>query len=169
MRKSLFPLSLIVSLALSACSTILSNLPGVYKVDIQQGNVVDQNIIDQLRPSMNKRQVLFIMGSPMMADPFHQDRWDYLYSNQPGGDDRVQKRVTIYFKDDHIAGLQGDLRPSALPVIKPSEETTVELPKRHLERTLSEKILGLFSGDETESSPNLGPKPANSSPNKIDP
>lgn len=66
-------------LALAGCS-----FPGVYKIDIQQGNVVTQDMIDQLRPGMTRRQVRFIMGNPLIQDTFNTNRWDYLYSLQPG-------------------------------------------------------------------------------------
>jgi outer membrane protein assembly factor BamE len=153
MRKSLFSLSLLTSLTLVSCSTILNNLPGVYTLEIQQGNIIDQAMIDQLRPGMNKRQVLYIMGSPMLDDVFHKNRWDYLYSNQPSGEDRVQKQVSLFFENDQIVGIQGDFRPSAVPIIKTSGETTVDVPKRNLEKTLWEKITGLIGYDELDATP----------------
>ena len=139
------------SLTLSACSTILNNLPGVYTLDIEQGNMIDQSMIDQLRPNMTKRQVLYIMGTPMLADSFHEKRWDYLYSKQPGGEERVQKRVSLFFNGDNLMAVQGDLRPSAVPVIKEPGETSVELPKRDLEKSMWEIVAGLF-GIDVESS-----------------
>jgi outer membrane protein assembly factor BamE len=153
MRKSLFSLSLLTSLTLVSCSTILNNLPGVYTLEIQQGNIIDQAMIDQLRPGMNKRQVLYIMGSPMLDDVFHKNRWDYLYSDQPDGEDRVQKQISLFFENDQIVGIQGDFRPSAVPVIKTSGETTVDVPKRDLEKTLWEKITGLIGYDEPDAIP----------------
>src|SRR3546814_20220346 len=60
--------------ALAGCS-----FPGVYKVDIQQGNVVTQDMIDQLRPGLTRQQVRFILGNPLITDTFHANRWDYLY------------------------------------------------------------------------------------------
>lgn len=147
MRNFFFPLILLICLSTTACTYILNNLPGVYKVDIQQGNFIDQAMIDQLRPNMSKRQVLFIMGSPMVSSPFNDDHWEYLYSFQPGGDDRTQRSVALVFKNDHLVGVQGDIRPTALPVVKPSDQTTVELPKRNLDRTLWEKISSLFTVD----------------------
>jgi len=153
MRKSLFSLSLLTSLTLVSCSTILNNLPGVYTLEIQQGNIIDQSMIDQLRPGMNKRQVLYIMGSPMLDDVFHKNRWDYLYSDQPDGEDRVQKQISLFFENDQIVGIQGDFRPSAVPVIKTSGETTVDVPKRDLEKTLWEKITGLIGYDELDAIP----------------
>lgn len=110
--------------------------------------MIDQAMVDQLRPNMTKRQVLYIMGSPMLADTFHEKRWDYLYSEQPGGQARMQKRISLFFNGDALAGVQGDLHPSSLPVIKESTETTVDVPKRDLDTTMWEKISGIFEGGE---------------------
>lgn len=146
-------LAVAASLTLASCTTILTNLPGVYTVDVQQGNIVDQSMIDQLRPNMNKRQVLYIMGSPMLVDFFHQKRWDYLYSAQIEGGDRQQKRISLFFDNDQLTGVQGDFKPSEVPVIKTSEETTVDVPKRELDKTLWEMITGLFGYDGIDDSP----------------
>jgi outer membrane protein assembly factor BamE len=137
-------LAVATSLTLVSCTTILTNLPGVYTVDVQQGNMVDQDMIDQLRPSMNKRQVTYIMGSPMLTDVFHKDRWDYIYSARVDGGDREQKRISLFFEDDKLMGVQGDFKPSELPVTKLSDETTVDVPKRDLEKTMWETITGFF-------------------------
>jgi len=137
---------------------ILNNLPGVYTLEIQQGNIVDQNMINQLRPNMDKRQVLYIMGSPMLTDFFHKNRWDYVYSVKPSGEDAVEKKVFLVFKDvdgtEKLAGLYGDFKPSNLPVLKPSDEKIVDLPKRDVDKTLWESITGLFGfdGSDTDSS-----------------
>ena len=148
MRKSFYLLIFSASIALTSCSTVLTNLPGVYSIDIQQGNIVNQEMIDQLRPKMTKRQVLYIMGSPMIADVFHQKRWDYLYSDQPGGEARRQKRLTLFFDGDELIGVQGDFRPSSLPVITQSHDTTVEVPKRDLDKTLWGKMKNLWNDDQ---------------------
>ena len=153
MRKSLYYLSLLTSLTLVSCSTILNHLPGVYKLEIQQGNIIDQAMIDQLQPAMNKRQVVYIMGSPMLDNVFHKNRRDYLYSNQPSGEDRVQKQVSLFFENDQIVSIQGDFRPGATSAIKPSIETTVDVPKRDLDKTLWEKITGLFGYDGISDAP----------------
>ena len=158
MRKSLFSFTLLASLTLTSCSTILNNLPGVYTLEIQQGNIVDQNMINQLKPNMDKRQVLYIMGSPMLTDFFHKNRWDYVYYDKPSGDDPVEKKVFLVFKEtdgmEKLAGLYGDFKPSNLPVLKPSNEMIVDLPKREVDKTLWEMITGLFGfdGSDTDSS-----------------
>ena len=147
MRKSIFYSSILASLTLASCTSIMENLPGVYKLDIQQGNIIDQEMIDQLRPGMSKRQVLYVIGSPMLVDVFHQQRWDYINSEQEGGSPRLQKRISLYFEGDNLTGVQGDFRPSSKPLERISHETTLELPKRNLEKTLWGKISSLFNMD----------------------
>ncbi len=144
MKTAFFSLVVTSSLTLTGCSSIMENLPGVYSLDIEQGNIINQEMVDQLRPNMTKRQVLYIMGSSMLVDVFHQQRWDYLYSDQPGGEARVQKRLSLFFNGDRLIGIQGDFHPSALPVITEPKEITVDVPKRNLEKTLWEKITALF-------------------------
>lgn len=104
---------LLTSLTLSGLITLAGcSFPGVYKIDIQQGNVVTQDMIDQLRPGMTRSQVRFIMGNPLITDTFHANRWDYLYSLQPGGGQRLQERVSVNFDaNDQLAGLSGDFMP----------------------------------------------------------
>lgn len=94
-------------LVLAGCS-----FPGVHKIDIQQGNVVTQDMVDQLRPGMTTRQVRFIMGTPLIADTFNSNRWDYLYSIQLAGGTRKQERISLIFGDDNqLQGLGGDFLP----------------------------------------------------------
>lgn len=138
-------------MAQTACSTILDHLPGVYSIPIQQGNIVDQAMIDQLHPHMSKRQVLFIMGSPMLEDFFHENRWGYLYYNKPSGGDLTQKKVILYFENDQVVGIQGDFKPSGAAAAKTTEQMqTVYLPKRKFEKTLLEKITGIFDYSDEE-------------------
>ncbi len=153
MRKPFFYLSLLTSLLLISCSSVLNNLPGVYTIPIQQGNIIEQSMIDQLRPGMTKRQVLYIMGSPMLDDVLHKNRWDYMYSDHPSGEERIQHQISLFFDNDQIVGIQGDFRPSAVPVIKASEETTVDVPKRDLEKTLWEIISGAAGAEKTDAKP----------------
>ena len=105
MRHMLF--AAILALLLSGCLT-------VYKTEIQQGNVVTQEMIDKLKPGMTRSQVRFVMGTPLIVDPFHQDRWDYYYylrrSNETSGE---SQRVTVVFKNDLLIAVQGNTRIKA--------------------------------------------------------
>ena len=130
---------------LSACSTLAVDVPFVYKIDIDQGNVIDQNMVNQLRPDMTKRQVIYVLGSPLLTDPFSSNRWDYIYSVQPGGEDRLQDRIALYFSGDNLIHVEGNLTPDLNPAPPPPTETTIDAPKRDLKRTLYQMIADLFS------------------------
>ncbi len=168
MRKSLFSLTLLGSLTLGGCSTVMEYIPGVYKLDIQQGNRVSQDMINQLRPNMNKRQVLYIMGSPMLVDVFHEKRWDYLYSSQSGGEDREQKRISLFFEDDILVGVQGDFRPdnAAEAAVK---ETTIDIPKRNLDQSLWGKTMRLLTEDELPEDSEIDEEPVEEAENPDEP
>lgn len=133
---------------LSACSTIASDVPFVYEIDIDQGNVIDQDMVNLLSPEMSKRQVIYIMGSPLLVDPFNSNRWDYIYSEQPGGEDRYQQRISLFFTDDRLLHVGGSLAPEYNPAPAPSKEITIDVPKRELKKTLYEIIVGWFTFDD---------------------
>lgn len=105
---------ILVTSVLVACSNLGAiDFPGVYKISIPQGNIITQDMVDQLRPGMTKRQVIFVMGTPLVRDPFHQDRWDYIYNFQPGGGERGQERVSVFFVDDQLVSFTGDFLPGS--------------------------------------------------------
>ena len=91
----------------------------VYQPEIQQGNIVNQELVNRLRPGMDRRQVQFVMGTPLLVDVFHQDRWDYYYSIDPSEGDYEEQRLSLYFQDDRLVRIQGDLRPQ--PIEGPTE------------------------------------------------
>ena len=64
--------------SLTACGAV--GFPGVYRINVEQGNIVDQEMVNQLKPGMSRRQVRFIMGTPLVEDTFNSNRWDYTYS-----------------------------------------------------------------------------------------
>jgi len=103
--------ALCILLFTAAASLAGCGFPGVYKIDVQQGNVVTQEMVDQLRPGMTTRQVRFIMGTPLIQDTFEPDRWDYLYSMQAGHNPREQERISLIFENDQLIGLAGDFVP----------------------------------------------------------
>lgn len=103
---------MILALATSACSGMrVPQFPGVYKIAIAQGNIITQEMIDQLEPGMTRRQVIFVMGTPLVRDPYEQDRWDYVFNYQPGGGVRGQERVTLMFENELLTSLSGDFAP----------------------------------------------------------
>jgi len=97
----------VLTLVLTGCS----GFPGVYKIDIPQGNIVSQEDVNKLRPGMTKRQVRFVLGTPLVVDSFNADRWDYIYTLQDVDGSYTRKRLTLRFVDDRLSSLGGDYRP----------------------------------------------------------
>jgi len=120
--------------------------PLVHRIDVQQGNVIEQDMINKLKPGMDKNQVKFIMGTPLITDSFHSNRWDYVYSMEPGRGERKQRRITLYFEDEKLAYVDGDIQIRTTPL---SEDET------HKERNVvvpidqhQEGILGRWFGKD---------------------
>ena len=80
-----------------------------YKIDIQQGNVVTQEMVDKLKAGMTRSQVRFVLGSPLVVDMFHSDRWDYIYLLQRQGKADDRRRLTVIFDGDKLLRLEGDV------------------------------------------------------------
>lgn len=116
---------LIASAALlSACSSSsVVRVVKPYRIDVRQGNYVSQQMLSQLTPGMTKDQVKFVMGSPLLEDIFHADRWDYYYRYSEGYKKPQERRVTLFFKDGKLARLSGDVvaatagKPAPAPVV----------------------------------------------------
>lgn len=104
-----------ICLALSGCESMRSWTPTFvqpYRPDVQQGNVVTQEMVEQLRDGMTRDQVRFLLGSPMLTSVFHHDRWDYIYHLRRGKGGEVQtRRLTVFFKDSRLASYTADPMP----------------------------------------------------------
>lgn len=98
----------------AACSMPNFRLPRLHKVAIQQGNVITQRMIDQLKPGLTREQVTFIMGEPISRNSFDDSRWDYLYSIEVPGEYLERKRLSIYFDGDIVTHFDGDYSPTAI-------------------------------------------------------
>jgi outer membrane protein assembly factor BamE len=84
-----------------------------YQIDIQQGNLVTQDMLDKLKPGMSPSQVRFVLGTPLVIDPFHKERWDYVYMLQKSGKVVEKRNITVLFENDMFKGLEGDIKPAA--------------------------------------------------------
>lgn len=133
------------ALALAGCSRVPhiptpSKIPFVHRIDIEQGNIVTQDMLAQLEPGMDKSKVRFIMGTPLIVDTFHTNRWDYVYSLQEGGGARQQRRVSLYFENDKLLRVEGDVKPAAGKLeVRREKAAMVDVP-RERDTTLFGKL-----------------------------
>ena len=98
---------------LSGCGISNIKIPKLYKVAIQQGNVVTQDMVDKLKPGMTRRQVAFVMGEPVIQDPFDDTKWVYLYSIDVPGVFSQESRLILFFdENDLLTVISGDYAPS---------------------------------------------------------
>lgn len=113
MILSRFTTALFLVGALSACSSV-PRIVNEYKIDVQQGNVLTQEMVSQLRPGLSRDQVRFILGTPMLSDIFHADRWDYVYRLKKGNTGAVETRKfsTFFDADGKLVRVAGDVVPS---------------------------------------------------------
>lgn len=95
-------LTLLTVVQLAGCIT-------TYRMDVAQGNIVTQEQMDQLKLGMTRSQVRFVLGTPLVTDSFHPDRWDYFYSLHKGSEAKPEtRRLTVIFKGDALASIEGD-------------------------------------------------------------
>jgi outer membrane protein assembly factor BamE len=113
MRRVLFS-ALCLSL-LAGCSLVQSvQTFGPHRIDVQQGNALDAENIARLKLGLNRSQVRFLLGTPLVIDPFRNDRWDYVYLFYEAGTLVEQKRITLFFDGDTLARIEGDVPASVL-------------------------------------------------------
>lgn len=108
--------------------------PGVHKIPIQQGNIVTQDMVDQLKPGMTHRQVRYVMGNPLIEDTFNPDRWDYFYSMVAPDGEMTRARMSIFFKGDNLSYFTGNFAPTNAnqPVAEaptPSQPSHISTPE----------------------------------------
>ena len=110
MTFSRFAGILFLATVLSGCSSV-PRIVNEYKIDVQQGNVLTQEMVSQLKPGQTKDQVRFILGTPVLADVFHANRWDYVYRLQKGSTGLVEERkFAVFFDaDGKLVRVAGDV------------------------------------------------------------
>jgi outer membrane protein assembly factor BamE len=104
----LYRMFLLRAAALSLAVASLAGCGILYKVDVNQGNLVEKKMVESLRPGMTKRQVALVMGTPSVQSPFEQNRWDYTASISQRGSTPEVKTLTLFFEDNLLARIEGD-------------------------------------------------------------
>lgn len=136
MSKSRSLPRLICTLALFATFFITST-GCVYRQTIPQGNLLEQADIDTLKPGMTKRQVALILGTPAIQSPFHQERWDYVYSYKTERNPAEVKNLSLRFTDGQLAVIEGDFKPGGKVSVYKPEDVIIEATREY-QRTLRE-------------------------------
>ncbi len=124
-------------------------LPLVHRINIQQGNVITQDMLAKLKLGMDKKKVRFVMGTPLITDTFHNDRWDYIYTYKEGREQREQRRITLFFTDDLLAKVDGNITPAhgKIQTDSPNVES-VEVPPAEPKGVFSRVKEKLTFGDD---------------------
>ena len=131
------PVVVLAALGAVGCATVDTYLPtlrtfGVYKLDINQGNYLSQDMVDKLRVGQTKAQVRQLLGTPLIISPFRDSRWDYVYEFTQQGKVVAHRTFTAYFVDDKLARWEGDEMPASM----------AELNREALARTSNEDRWG---------------------------
>lgn len=134
----------------AGCATIDTYAPtlrsfGVYKLDINQGNYISQDMVDKLKVGQTRPQVRLILGTPLLVTAFRDDRWDYTYLFNRQGRTLEQRNFTVYFVDDKLARWEGDeAPPSTAELNREAAARTAGEMKWGAERTWWDSILDVF-------------------------
>jgi outer membrane protein assembly factor BamE len=107
-RLSILLTGLVLGVGLAACNPLKP-----YRMEIQQGNFITQEQVDKLKPGMSKEQVRFVLGTPLLVDVFHPDRWDYVYRRQKARSQELEeRRLTLFFESNRLTRTEGSLVPA---------------------------------------------------------
>jgi outer membrane protein assembly factor BamE len=127
MRARHIPVLVLAALFAGCKSVEVPKLPGVtpYRMVIQQGNFISDEMVAQLKPGMSKEQVRFVLGTPLVTDIFHADRWDYVFFRELPSGKREQRNLSVLFQDSKLTRVIGDIlpdpnTPKPAPTAKPS-------------------------------------------------
>jgi outer membrane protein assembly factor BamE len=133
------PLSAAVALAAllaSGCATVETYVPvvrslGVYKIDINQGNYITQDMVDRLKVGQTRQQVRLALGTPLVQSAFHESRWDYVYQFRQRGRVVESRQFAVFFVDDKLARWEGDEMPKSVADLNraAAERTLGKLPE----------------------------------------
>ena len=102
--------SFLLVCAIVGCSI---SMPRVHKVAVQQGNILNQSMVDKLKPGMTRTQVAYVMGRPVIINTFDPDRWDYVFTIEVPGQFNETTRMSLFFENDVLTPLPGDMAPAA--------------------------------------------------------
>ena len=114
------PLLVLLALSTPAC---------IYKLDVQQGNLVTQESVAKLKKGMTKSEVRQLLGTPLLMDAFHANRWDYYFSTEVRGRTTERTRFSVFFENDKLISVTGDIKAAAPAAAAPATPAATTAPK----------------------------------------
>jgi len=116
--------------AVGGCKSWIDDLPIItpYRIVIQQGNFITQDMVAKLKRGMSREQVRFVLGTPLVADMFHANRWDYVFYREYPNKTREERRVSVFFENDRLARVEGDVVPEGAGSKPPAAPTAERKP-----------------------------------------
>jgi outer membrane protein assembly factor BamE len=121
-----------LALLLAACGSVMNSLQP-YRMEIVQGNVVTQEMVTNLKPGLSRDQVRGLLGSPMLSDIFHADRWDYVFTIRRQGAEPQQRRVTVFFEKEKLSRFEAGALPSEKEFVASIDAAKVQKGQATLE------------------------------------
>jgi outer membrane protein assembly factor BamE (lipoprotein component of BamABCDE complex) len=146
-------LACVLVAALAGCASVREYLPSVdslavYKIDVNQGNYLSQDMVDRLKPGMTRQQVRLVLGTPLVTSAFRDNRWDYVYEFSRQGRLREHRNFTVWFADDKLARWEGDEMPqSVVELNRAAGDKSLQGVPGDDGKTLLERIKGVFKRD----------------------
>lgn len=129
--KKILNISLVITICWSVIGCSSLRFPGVYRIAVMQGNYIEQEMIDQIEVGMTRRQVSYVMGTPLVEDPFNPQRWDYYFDLRKDNKLLRDYHFTVFFDDnDKLARWEGDYEPSKVTQKEAEEEALKKTQQR---------------------------------------
>jgi outer membrane protein assembly factor BamE len=135
---------------LAGCATVEEYMPtlrsfGVYKIDINQGNYLSQDMVDRLKVGMTRQQVRLVLGTPLVNSAFRDNRWDYIYEFARQGKVREHRQFTVYFAEDKLARWEGDeMPPSVVDLNRLASDKALQGVPKDDDKGFLERLKGIF-------------------------
>jgi len=143
-------LACIAVIAAPGCSSWGQYVPetlAVYKLDVNQGNYLSQDMVDKLKVGMTRQQVRLILGTPLVTSAFRDNRWDYVYEYARQGRVREHRQFTVWFADEKLARWEGDEMPqSVVELNRSASDKAMKSPKDE-DKSFLDRIKGIFKKD----------------------
>ena len=125
MNKTLC-LALAALLGLAACSAERVSLFPSYKLQVVQGNELDPRAVVSLQPGMSRDQVQLLLGTPLLQDAFHADRWDYTFNTSRNGVIKDQSNLTLYFQNNALVKAEGNAIQKSIEALQAEQKAAAE-------------------------------------------